>query len=194
MKKELPEVEDVTRISPNNYSAVYLNVNGEFFPEKTTAYVDSHWFDVFKYDFVSGGPKAFRPKSVQHHPERKQGQKYFNNQDAVGKSIRIDSVNYQVQGVVKDNPANSSFAFDVLMPVAAKQSNKSEKDNDLDWGNFNYMTFVKLHPGVKLQPLSQKIKEILHKNRKEDNLKIGLTPLAALHFENDLQNSASPWR
>lgn len=190
MKSELPEVEDVARISPNTYGSVYLNVNGEFFPEKTTAYVDNHWFDVFKYDFISGGPKAFALNPFSLILSESKAKKYFNNQDAVGKTIRIDSVNYQVQGVVKDNPANSSFAFDVLIPVAAKQSNKSEKDNDLDWGNFNYMTFVKLHPGAKLAPLSQKIKEILHKNRKEDNLKIGLTPLAALHFENDLQNSA----
>ncbi|TFF39679.1 ABC transporter permease [Mucilaginibacter psychrotolerans] len=189
MKRELPEVEDVARISPNTYRAVYLNVNGEFFPEKAMAYVDNHWFDVFKYDFISGGSKAFVRNPFSIILSESKAKKYFNKQDAVGKTIRIDSVDYQVQGVVKDNPANSSFAFDVLIPVAAKQSNKSEKDNDLDWGNFNYMTFVKLHPGAKLAPLSQKIKEILHKNRKEDNLKIGLTPLAALHFEDDLQNS-----
>nr|WP_294948303.1 ABC transporter permease [uncultured Mucilaginibacter sp.] len=190
MKKEIPEVENVARLSPNTYRAVYLNINGQFFPEKTTAYVDSEWFNVFKYEFVSGNAIAFNQNPFSIILSESKAKKYFNNRDAVGQTIKIDSVNYQVQAVVKDNPANSSFVFDVLIPIAAKQSNKREKDNDLQWGNFNYMTFVKVHPGVMLKPISQKIKAILKKNRKEDNLQIGLTPLAALHFENDLQNSS----
>ncbi|MEO7214292.1 ABC transporter permease [Mucilaginibacter sp.] len=189
LKKEIPEVENVARIAPNTYRAVYLNVNGEFFGEKTTAYVDNEWFNVFKYDFVSGNAIAFNQNPFSIILTESKAKKFFNNQDAVGKTIKIDSVNYQVQGVVKDIAANSSFAFDVLIPIAAKQSNKSEKDNDLQWGNFNYMTFVKVHPNIRLKPISAKIKGILHKNRKEDNLQIGLTPLAALHFENDLQHS-----
>jgi putative ABC transport system permease protein len=192
MKKEIPEVENVTRISPNSYAPVYLNINGEFFPEKTTAYVDNEWFNVFKYDFVSGNAIAFRQNPFSIILSESKAKKYFNNQDAVGKTIRIDSVNYQVQAVVKDVPANSSFAFDVLMPIAARQSNKSEKDNDLQWGNFNYMTFVKTHPGIKVKPVSEKIKELLKKNRKESNTDIALTPLTALHFESDVQNSSLP--
>lgn len=189
MKKEIPEVQNVARISPNNYRDVYLNVNGEFFGEKTTAYIDNQWFNVFKYDFLRGNAVAFNQNPFSIILSESKAKKYFNTLDAVGKTIRIDTVNYQVQGVVKDNPANSSFAFDVLIPIAAKQSNKSEKDNDLQWGNFNYMTFVKVVPGIRLKPVSAKIKAILYKNRKENNLQIGLTPLAALHFENDLQHS-----
>ncbi|OOQ61846.1 ABC transporter permease [Mucilaginibacter pedocola] len=190
MKKEIPEVENVTRISPNKYRSMYLNINGEFFSEKTTAYVDNEWFNVFKYDFVRGNAAAFTHNPFSLILSETKAKKYFNTLDAVGKTIKIDSTNYQVQAVMKDVPANSSFQFDILIPVAAKQINKSNKDNDLQWGNFNYLTFVKVRPNVRMKPVSEKIKQILFKNRKEANLNIGLTPLAALHFENDLQNSA----
>lgn len=190
IEKQLAEVEAVARISPNTWRPLYLSINGEFFPEKTTAYVDNEWFKVFKYDFIRGGAAAFAKNPFSIILTESKAKKYFNNLDVVGKMIKIDTVNYQVEGVIKDIPANSSFTFDVLIPIAAKLSNKQQKDNDMEWGNFNYMTFLKIRPGTGLKQTSQKIKAILRKNRKDDNLQIGLTPLTALHFEGDLQNSS----
>jgi putative ABC transport system permease protein len=83
-----------------------------------------------------------------------------------------------VQAVVKDAPANSSFRFDVLLPVAARQMVPKEKENELQWGNFYYQTFLKLHPGTDPKKISAKLKSIMDINHKrEQETKMGLMPL-----------------
>jgi putative ABC transport system permease protein len=190
VKKQLPEVEAITRIKPITYTPVYFNINGEFFPEENAAYVDNEWFNVFKVDFTSGNATAFTQHPFSIILSESKAKKYFANQDPIGKTIKIDSNNYQVQAVIKDAPANSSFRFDVYIPVAARHADLKQKANEMQWGNFYYLTFLKLHPGTNLKKVTAKIKSILEENRKQKNLEIGLTPLTSLHFENDLQNSS----
>jgi predicted permease len=191
VKKQLPEVDAVARIMPVNYQPIYFNINGEFFPEEKAAYVDDKWFDMFKNDFISGNTVAFNQHPFSIILSESKAKKYFANQDAIGKTIKIDSNTYQVQAVIKDAPANSSFRFDAYIPVAAKFTNAQDRQNSLQWGNFNYLTFLKIHPGTNLKTVSGKIKGILEANRKQKNLEIGLTPLTSLHFENDLKRSST---
>ncbi|QHS57296.1 ABC transporter permease [Mucilaginibacter sp. 14171R-50] len=189
-KKQLPEIEAVTRLRPVNYMPVYFNINGEFFPEEKAAYVDSEWFNVFKVDFVSGNATAFNQHPFSIILSESSAKKYFANQDAIGKTIKIDSNNYQVQAVMKDAPANSSFRYDAYIPVAARHADVKQQQNEMQWGNFYYLTFLKLRPGTNIKKVTSKIKSILEENRKQKNLEIGLTPLSEIHFENDLQNSS----
>lgn len=189
-KKQIPEIEDITRILPMTYAPMYFNIKGDFFPEKKCAYVDAGWFKVFKNEVVSGNVTAFNQNPFSIIFTESKAKKYFKNQDAVGKFIKIDSINYQVQAVIKDRPANSSFVFDVLIPIAARQSRANEKRNDMSWGNFSYLTFLKLRDGADSKKVAAKLKDIMRKNRDQDNLKIGLMPLTGIHFENDLQNSS----
>ncbi len=188
-KRQIPEVEALTRVQVVTYQPLYFNINGEFFPETTAAYVDNAWFDVFKNDFVSGNAIAFKQNPFSIILSESKAKKYFANQDAIGKIIRIDSVDYQVQAVVKDAPANSSFKFGVFIPVAARHADVKQKENELQWGNFNYLTFLKLKPGTDIKKTSVKLQNILDKHRDQKNLKIGLIKLTDMHFENDLQDS-----
>ena len=189
-KKQLPEIEAVTRVMPITYSPIYFNINDEFFPEDKAAYVDEEWFNIFKHTFISGNAISFNQHPFSIILTESRAKKYFANQDAVGKTIKIDSNNYQVQAVIKDAPANSSFRFDAFIPIAARHADLKQKENEMQWGNFNYLTFLKLHPGTNLKKVTAKIKSILEANRKQKNLEIGLTQLPAMHFENDLQNSS----
>jgi putative ABC transport system permease protein len=189
-KKQLPGVDNVTRLKAMSYMPLYFNINGQFFPETKAAYVDKEWFNVFKYDFLSGNAISFNQHPYSIILSETKAKKYFANQDAVGKTIRIDSTDYQVQAVVKDAPANSSFRFDVLLPVAARQMVPKEKENELQWGNFYYQTFLKLHAGTDPKKISAKLKSIMDINHKrEQETKMGLMPLPGMHFENDLQSS-----
>lgn len=189
-KKQMPEVEGLTRLQAVTYAPLQLNIRGEFFPETTAAYVDNDWFDMFKNDFVSGNAIAFKQNPFSIILSVSKAKKYFANEDAIGKTIRIDSNDYQVQAVVKDAPANSSFKFDVFIPVAARQADIKQKENEMEWGNFYYLTFLKLKPGTDIKKTSAKLQGILEKHRDQKNLKIGLIPLTEIHFEDDLQNSS----
>ncbi|MFD0765089.1 ABC transporter permease [Mucilaginibacter lutimaris] len=189
-KKQMPEVEGLTRLQAVNYAPLQLNIRGEFFPETAAAYVDNDWFDMFKSKFISGNAIAFKQNPHSIILSASKAKKYFANEDAIGKTIRIDSNEYQVQAVVKDAPANSSFKYDVFIPIAARHTDIKQKENEMQWGNFYYLTFLKLKTGTDLKSTSTKLQSILDKHRDQKNLKIGLIKLADIHFENDLQNSS----
>lgn len=190
--RQIPEITSITRISPNNYSDVILHYNDHVITEKKSAYVDGQWFKMFHYDFVDGSADGFTKNPFSLILTESTAKKYFGKQDAVGKVLRIDTINYQVQAVVKDNPANSSFQYNVLIPIAAQLAGKNEKKNALEWGNFNYLTFLKLKPGMNAAAVSAKLVKILRQNKKGEkgSTALSLINLSDMHFENDLQSSS----
>ncbi|MGB5008643.1 MAG: ABC transporter permease [Ferruginibacter sp.] len=188
-KKQIPGVLDVCRIRPFGYGAQNFNISGQFYQEDNSAYIDSSWFKVFNYKFIAGSARAFNDHPFSMLLTATKAKKYFGNENAVGRIIRIDTVDYLVQGVMADNPVNSSFQFDVLIPLAARLASPSSKKNDEEWGNFNYLTFLKLSPSADPKKIAATLKGIIAKQRNQDNLEIGLMALKGLRFENDLQNS-----
>jgi ABC-type antimicrobial peptide transport system permease subunit len=189
VQKKLPEVLAVTRMSPMSWENVHFNIKGEFIKESNCAYIDSAWFSMFRYDFIYGSANDFNRHPYSMVLTASKAKKYFGNENPLGKTIRIDTLNYEIRGVVKDIPPYSSFHYDVLIPLAARRNNPANIKNDESWGNFNYLTFVKLNPAVSVKDLPAKITTILSQNKKSDNIKTGLIALTDMHFENDLQTS-----
>lgn len=190
--RQIPEIESIAHLSPNTYGRLNLHYQGNIISEKKSAYVDDQWFKIFHYDFIEGSAEAFTKNPFSLILTVSTAKKYFGNQDAVGKTMRIDTNNYQVQAVVKDNPANSSFQYNVLVPIAAQFSNSKKKENELKWGSFNYLTFLKLKPGANAMAVSSKLTKILKENKKDDKNEttFSLVNVKDMHFENDLQSSA----
>jgi len=163
--RQIPEVADVARLKAY-YSDLNMRYGAKIITEKKAAYVDGHWFKMFHYDFVDGSADAFLRNPFSLIITESAAKKYFGNQQAVGKVLHIDSNNYEVQAVIKDNPANSSFQYNLLIPIAAQLANAHEKKNALQWGNYNYLTFLKLKPGSNTALVANKLKSIVHQNKR----------------------------
>ena len=192
-QKQIPEVENVARLKPVKYLDLNFHYNGNLITEKKAAYVDAQWFNMFHYDFVEGSATEFIKTPFSIILTQSAAKRYFGNEEAVGKVLRLDTVNYQVQAIIKDNPANSSFQYNAFIPIAAWQANPSEKKNDLEWGNYNYITFLKLHPGAKEAVVSAKLKDLLRKNDNDtsnNKSNYALVNVRDMHFENDLMSTA----
>jgi putative ABC transport system permease protein len=181
-QEKIPEVLKVTRIAPRTYPITYVNFKGEFIKEEGCAYIDSSWFNVFDHQFISGSPMAFNKNPFSILLTASKAKKYFGNENPVGQTMRIDTIDYRIEGLIADNPANSSFQYDILIPVAAKK--------DLSWGNYNYLTFLKLLPNADPVAVEKKLTNILLTERKRDknDLKAGLVKLSSMHFEKSIQN------
>jgi len=188
--RQIPEIADVTRLK-SNYGDLNMHYGAKIISEKKSAFVDEHWFKVFHYQFIEGSEDAFNKYPFSLILTESTAKKYFGDKSAVGKVLRIDTNNYQVQAVIKDNPANSSFQYNLLMPIAAKFADPNQKKNDLEWGNYEYLTFLKLKPGANATAIGNKLKSIVHQNKKGDkgDQKFELISLPDIHFENDLQSS-----
>jgi len=188
IKKEIPEVEKTALLNTNNWPV--FNVKGNLFYGKECAYVDNGWFSLFHYDFKEGNPSSFNENPFSIIITSSEAKKYFGDNNAVGQTIRIDSMNYQVKGVVNDPAINSSFQYKAYIPIAALLSNKTIRENDEQWNNDNYVTFIKTASGVNPENLTKKITNVRQKKTNDKEGTMSLTPLKEMHFENEISNSA----
>ena len=191
-QKDVPEIEKTTMLSPAVYNPVTFNINNEVFVEKQGAYVSNNWFNLFHYDFMQGSPSAFFKNPFSLILSETKAKKYFGDGNAVGKTMRIDSVNYTVQAVIKDNPATSSFQYDVLLPLDAMLADSNMRKNSDNWDNYNFITFIQLHAGASPPAVGKKITAVITKNTNNNTATATLQPLKGMYFETGLQSTYMP--
>ncbi|SJZ91273.1 ABC transporter permease [Sediminibacterium ginsengisoli] len=190
-KREIPEIENTARLYSAAWNPLIINRNGTLMKEHGGAYVDSNWFSMFSYKVLSGSLASFNRHPNNIILTESRAKKLFGNSDAVGKSLLSDTMSYTVQAVVADNPTNSSFQFDIFIPIEARLADKDTRNDENDWGNFNYLTFVKLRPTAKSKQTEAKLTALIRKSKLESDIKSSLTALPDMHFETGLQSSAT---
>ncbi|HEY9002761.1 MAG TPA: ABC transporter permease [Mucilaginibacter sp.] len=188
--KEIPEILDVSQSRPKDYANTNFHIGQKIVQEKKVTRVDDHWFKMFHYDFVDGSAAAFNKNLYSLILTQSAVKKFFGNEEAVGKMVRIDKTTYQVEGVVKDNPANTSFDYEVFIPVAAHLADTAELKDAMNWGNSNFLTFLKLKPGADIKKVAAQLTAIEHRNRKDkttkDRSSYDLINIRNMHFEEGL--------
>lgn len=172
------------------YQPLVLDIDGYRFTEKRAAYVSGDWFNMFHYVFIEGNPIAFAASTNGIVLTQRAVRRYFGPGPAIGRVLRIDSLSYQVKAVIKDNPANSSFQFDLMMPMTALLTDPVAKRDLEGWGNFNTATFLRLRKDADVRAISRQLTAILDKNREGNNAFAGLLPLKEMHFESAQQSSS----
>ena len=183
IQKSLPEVAATTSLQPA-HNTVFRS-NNALFTEKSSAYVDSNWFRFFHYDFIAGNTTDFFRHPYSLILTQSSAKKYFGDKNPIGLTLRKDSTDFTVTAIIRDNPANSSFQVDVLMPMDALLSSPERVKQSMQWGNYNYITFLKLQPIADPKKTAASITTLLYRNKPTTNSKtrISLTPLKAMHLE-----------
>lgn len=189
-KEDLPAIQNIARLRARIYDAVNVNVKGEYIKEPRTAYIDSGWMRMFDYELVAGNLNGFDNDPAAVIITEPISKKYFGNSKGVGEILRIDTVDFVVKAVMKDNPNNSSFRYDMLFPIATFRLNTRNRANDEEWGNYNYMTFVQLRQGVSTAAAEKQLTDLIRKERENPDLAQSLVPLKELRFETSLKSSA----
>jgi putative ABC transport system permease protein len=188
-KKEVPGIERITRLDHD--SRPVFEVGDRLQYEKECAYVDDNWFDFFSYRFIDGDAAAFGQDRYSLILTASEAKRFFGNREAVGETIRIDSMNFKVKGVVADPPPNSSFQYKAYLPIAVLQTNPERRQHDEDWGNSDYKTFIRLAPGVRPGPVAAKLSTVLQRYSQDNDhvLRMDMTPLTEIHFDHSTSDS-----
>jgi putative ABC transport system permease protein len=187
VQKEVPEVENTARVFDGNMPVFDIKNNPVY--DKKCVYVDASWFDIFHYDFIAGSAEAFAKDPNSIILTASDAIKYFGKTDVTGTVMHVDSTNLVVRGVVKDAPANSSFQYTSFIPLSNLLKDKNRRENDEQWDNANYITFIKAGSSANARLLEKKITGVYAKNSGDNEGTITLMPLKQMHFENDIQNS-----
>ena len=189
------EVPGIHRIAQTKlpFEALVFRVGDSFLSEEKAAYVDSNWFAAFDYQFVAGDSKQALadPNSVVLTESKAQGW-FGSTEAALGKAVRLDSADLVVRAIVRDYPANSSFRYEVLLPVAAAIRRPKARQNDYSWGNFNYQLFLQLDEGVKPEKIGPQLTQLYYAYRKDSSATASLLPLREIHFNTSFQSDNLP--
>ena len=182
LKDNFPEVVKSTRFA-KQFGGRSLKSGDKKFLEQGLA-VEHSFFDIFTVNFISGTPKAFENNPNSIFISQNLANKFFGNQSPTGQSITFfenseTTKQYEVCGVYKDIPDNSSLQFDFLIPVTI--------DNSNNWYSFGYSTFILLPDNIDRKQLNLKIANYYDYKKLGFNIDWYLHPLKDMHFQSDYQ-------
>jgi putative ABC transport system permease protein len=206
LKKDYPEVLEATRI--RSYGTPRVSYGTKTFKEDAIAFVDSNFFQVFTLPLVRGDAKTalLQPNTVVI--SRTVAQKYFGNQDPIGKVLQFKDNNnaaLRVTGVIDKVPANSHFQFGLF----ASMSTLPEA-SDPSWMSSNFYTYLVLPAGYDYKKLEARLPRVVEKyigpqllkamgitlaqfNQKGNKIGFFLQPLTDIHLHSDLTGDMQPY-
>ncbi len=179
IKQEIPEIENIALSRFGNVDKIMID-DKIYFVGENLAYVNRSWFEMFNYKLLEGSFDAFGKNPFSIILTKSEAEKYFHGIRAVGQRININNTDYTVQAVVKDNPVNSSFQFNVMVSSDALSKNPMYNEELTSWGVFNYLTFIKFRSNADIQKVSKKINKLYS---------VKLRSLTDMHFTIDGKNS-----
>jgi len=182
--QQYPEVEHATRIMMTDNRRL-IEANGKKAYEDKGLVVDSVFFNVFPLHLIKGDPATAMqgPSSVVLTEET--AKKYFGTIDPMGKTIRINTADFIVTGILAKVPEHFHLELNYLMPSAATRID-AERMRSWQWQQF--FTYVKVKPGTSIQLLQTKFQDAVKKDVEPITRKTGfayvpfLQPLRDIHL------------
>ncbi|MBT1711068.1 ABC transporter permease [Fulvivirgaceae bacterium PWU5] len=191
LTREFPEVEAGVRLSNN---ACVLQHGDKIFEEQRFYYADSTFFKVFGLELMAGNPdKALtQPQSVIF--TQSMARKYFGSEDVVGKTLQVNGKEYQVTGLLRDQPDYTMLPYDF---VASFTTLRQAHEPPI-WWSANYTTYVLLRDQADVAALTNKLNERVAKEVAGDipgegnYVRYNFLPLPDIHLRSDMDNEQVP--
>ncbi|MFC1564860.1 ABC transporter permease [candidate division KSB1 bacterium] len=146
LKENFPQIEYGARLWP--IFDVQVKYKDRLFKEeaKNVQYADNDIFKIFKIPFIAGDYITALERPFTVVITDKTADKYFGDEDPLGKILRINDEDYEVTGITYDIPGNSILQFNILRSWGTITS-RDEQMVQRWYGGF-HMAIVKLEHGV----------------------------------------------
>lgn len=189
LKREFPEIEEVTRIFFRDPQSI--KGNDKIFFENNVAFADSTFFKVLDFKLLIGEADKVLSSPDNVVISESTAKKYFGDTNPVGQIFRL--INYKdftISGIYEDCPANSHLSFDFIFPYSNMYDENIFSYN-LNWGLLapNY-TYILLHENSSVNNLVSKSQNIVAENTElAEGNKIGLIyqPLEDIHLGSEIR-------
>lgn len=162
LRTEYPEFEKVC-LASWNFPQV-LNAGNKPF-QFSGMWVDPDFPEMLAYQFLEGNVHGIRqPYGILI--SRKVSEAMFGTVKSLGRNLRLnDHQNYQVAGVFENLPENATFKnvqFFLPWETYVRTTDWVQRSQN-QWDNHSFQLFVSLKPGVDVEVLNAKIKDITKK-------------------------------
>ena len=187
-ESEIPEIETVAMNLGGLFTTVKVNNNLFSLKPGDALTVNRTWLEMFNGDLLDGSFDEYDNHPFSVALAESAAKRYFGKLSPIGQIVRVNDADYTVQAVVKDNPTNSSFRYQLMFSTGAVFSDESKMQNWNQWVRDWTNIFVKLRPDADALLVTQKMNDILAKN--EINKEVRLELLTDMYFS-DVKGTAS---
>ena len=187
-KKGFPEIEESARIyNYTLFGPVIISYQENKFQENSFYFADSTLTEIFSFNFIYGEPftSLNRPNTVVI--TEKISQKYFGNENPLGKTIKMNNEqDFEITGVIKNLPSNSHLHFDFMASLHTRKGWSQLTDEKWEGANFN--TYVLLQNENLKTSLEEKIPALIKREIGDElekngrTFRLGLMPLTDIHL------------
>lgn len=153
---DYPEVLNVCRF--RDVGSMLITIDDKKYEEYNTIYADSTFFEVFSVPVVSGNESMLLNKAEHVVINEKLASKYFGDESAVGKLIKVDDETFMVAGVFQNIPSNTHFDFEIIISMLAREESLQQS-----WLSNNFPTYFVLHPEANVNNLEDQFQDMIIK-------------------------------
>jgi putative ABC transport system permease protein len=151
------------------------------------SFVETDYFDIFNFPLLEGDKTTALREPNTAILTKRMAQKYFGNDNAIGKTIKIDNISdVTITGILQDLPVNTYCQTEIFISYPTLVSFDTTYSDDA-WGGINgeMQCFVKLRPNISVAEVEKIFPAYVQKFRpKSKNVHhYKLQPLDDIHFD-----------
>lgn len=154
------------------------------FYESKMIFSEPDLLKIFKIPFVKGDPDdaLVRPNTILI--TKSSVEKYFENEDPIGKIVNINTRDYEITGIIEDSYENSILEYEFIASIST-WGDEEELNN---WYNTIFFTYIKVKPDINLDDFKQAVDTIAYNYvgdyLRENRYKLSflLEPIADVHL------------
>ncbi|GAB2767419.1 ABC transporter permease [Rhabdobacter roseus] len=133
-------------------------------------------FRIFTFPMLEGNPETALRDPYSIVLTETAARKLFGHESALGRAIKLDTLDYQVTGIMKDLPFFSHIQFEALVSLStAEQLNRHDQNFEKWTSMFSNSVYLLLPPTADLPAIQSQLDALAREeNRAEENTKIQL--------------------
>ena len=166
------------------------------YSEKKLLFADENFFSFFSFKLISGNASNVLDKPFTVVLSEDMAKKYFGNKNPIGKiiTLKTDSAfTYQVTGVAKNNPSNSSIEFNFVTSnqslLKMKEASLYTGTKDISFGNFSI--YLLINRASDTAALRKNLDLMARKEKTFDDMHYSLAALPDSHLKSNFGDSSN---
>lgn len=159
-------------------------------------WADGNFLKIFSFPMIYGNTNTALQEPYSLVVTETYAKKLFGNEKALGKTVRLDTRDYTVTGVLKDIPTFSHLQFHALASFSTvaleQENNKDFLSWDNVWQNYVYLLVPEVHDEAALQTSLDKICERENKHLQNQKITFTIQPMKEFVVGRNLSNIIGP--
>lgn len=187
MEQDFPTIRRTSRIADMSYT--FIPENGENSFHENGCFADSTLFNMLDMQFIRGNSEASFKGGYPIIISDKMAEKIFGSNDPLGKRLKVDERFYEITGVFREMPENTSFQFEWLIPFQVLVQDYIDKNWDISsWRNNWHNSYVETEATANIEEINSKLKTLISKKIPGDKTELFIYPISKLRLYGEFKD------